>query len=87
MDSMSEGIPAFERAQWDGNKLLNRGALPLWSGKGEPPAIGSSVPVGKGLTVRVYRYEEVEGWLMIIGERSDGRWGNLAGTEIVWPKD
>jgi len=61
--------------------------LPLWSGKGEPPAIGSTVPLGgpNDMTVKVEGYAIQAGWLMIIGVRSDGKRGDLAGMEIHWP--
>ncbi len=83
--AMASAPPPWERAQWDGKKLLNGGGPPLWSGKGNPPPIGSTVDVGKGLTVKVERYSVDAGWLMILGVRSDGKRGNLAGAEIVWP--
>lgn len=81
---MSKTIPAHTTAKWDGNKVTNKGSLPLWSGKGPAPAIGATVPVGRGLTVLVEEYFVQEGWLMIKGVRSDGKRGDLAGAEIRW---
>lgn len=77
-------IPDHVQAEWDGNKLLNKGGLPLWSGLGPVPKVGTNVPVGRGLTVLVEGYKVDAGWLMIIGTRSDGKRGDLAGAEIAW---
>jgi hypothetical protein len=77
-------VPAHLHAEWDGDRLLNGGGLPLWSGSGPAPAIGGIVPVGRGLTVKVEGYRVDGGWLMITGERSDGVRGDLAGVEIAW---
>jgi len=61
--------------------------LPLWSGKGAPPAIGSTIALAgpKDMTATVEGYEVKAGWLMIIGVRCDGKRGDLAGIEMRWP--
>lgn len=82
--SLISNIPAHAVAVWQDGKLTNKGELPLWSGKGAVPAIGDVVPVGKGLTVQVKDYKVDAGWLMLVGVRSDGQHGDLAGAEIAW---
>jgi hypothetical protein len=77
-------IPTTAAPIWQDGKLLNRGAVPLWSGKGPVPEVGAVVPVGKGLTVLVEDYKVDAGWLMLVGVRSDGVRGDLAGAEIAW---
>ena len=77
-------IPAYEFAIWSGNTVTNTGSLPLWSGKGAVPAIGDVVPVGRDLTITVEGYVIDARWLMLLGVRSDGMRGNLAGAEIAW---
>jgi hypothetical protein len=77
-------IPHHTAPIWNDGKLMNRGNVPLWSGKGPVPEIGDIVPVGKGLTVLVEDYKVDHGWLMLVGVRSDGVRGDLAGTEIAW---
>jgi hypothetical protein len=66
------------------------GELPLWSGKGEPPAIGSVVSTRAGnklLDVTITGYEVIDGYLMALGYRTHDPKvkGNLAGAEINWP--
>ena len=83
----TDTIPAHTLAIWDDKcNLLNEDAAPLWSGKGPVPAIGDIVPVGKGMTVRITGYKIDGPWLMLLGERSDGRRGDLAGPEINWKR-
>lgn len=81
-----EVIPAWERAEFDGNKLLNGGGeLPLWSGFIDPPAIGAEVITrdSVGHRCKITGYEIEAGWLMARGYRlDDGKAGNLAGIEI-----
>lgn len=88
LTAKSAPIPAWERVVWEGNNVANRGGLPLWSGKGEPPAIGSIVITNDriGHRIMVTGYEVVEGWLMALGYRIDEptKHGNLAGMEIKW---
>lgn len=63
----------------------SNGDAPLWSGKGAPPAVGTYVDIkGKGAEVATVLGYVVEGdWLMLWCERhSDGRRGDLAGTEL-----
>lgn len=83
------GIPAWERPVWTDGRVEPGSGLPLWSGKGDPPAIGSIVALaGPGnMTVRVEEYKVDGRWLMILGERSDGKRGDLAGAEIRWPSE
>lgn len=83
-------IPAYIRPVRDAaGNVTNKGSLPLWSGKGEPPAIGAVVTCDdrKGTRVKVTGYEIEAGWLMVVGTRLiDGARGNLAGAEILWPE-
>jgi hypothetical protein len=78
------GLPPHTLAQWDGATLLNPDDGPLWSGQGPLPALGAVVPVGKGMTVKVEGYRFAAGFVMLLWERSDGKWGDLAGPEIAW---
>lgn len=82
-------VPPFARPDWgNGRELVNADSpLPLWSGKGEPPAVGATVRLagigGKSAVITGY---EIDGpWLMALGYRADEpeRRGNLAGTEII----
>lgn len=83
----SSDLPAWRLAEWDGNKLLNASPdYALWSGRFDPPAIGAVV-VTAG--VRAHRatvtgYKVDEGWLMLVGYRTDepAHVGDLAGIEI-----
>lgn len=79
-------IPAWKRPEWnDKGGATNKGEVPLWSGKGEPPEIGAVVKCSdrKGTEVRVLGYLVMEGWLMIDGLRlHDNQRGNLAGAEV-----
>lgn len=77
-------IPDHARAQWDGNRVINKGDLPLWSGEGAVPNVGDVVPVNRFLSARVDGYKVEGGWLMLICTRSDGKRGDLAGAEIAW---
>lgn len=80
-------IPAYETAKWEDGRVVNKGELPLWSGKGEPPAVGEEVTVNdkRGTRVVVTGYEVEAGWLMVTGTRiGDGMRGNLAGAEILY---
>ena len=78
-------IPTYARPIWKDGKVLNKGALPLWSGKGEVPAVGETVEIQgrQKMTATVTGYSIEGGWLMLLAIRSDGRRGNLAGTEIL----
>ena len=81
---------AYGRPHWVDGRVTNKGGLPLWSGKGEPPAIGSEVtcndPHGTRVTVTGYRI--AGGWLMVRGYRTaePDKAGNLAGAEILYPE-
>lgn len=81
-------IPAYQRAVWEDGKVTNKGDLPLWSGRGEPPAIGSEVRTFDRFRHRVTitGYQVEGGWLMATGYRTDepAVKGNLAGAEIYW---
>lgn len=83
---MSEGtgVPPHVRFDQPGD-----GNMPVWSGRGLPPAVGSIVRCNdKPRTrVKITGYEVQHGWLMALGERVDepGRKGDLAGTEILYP--
>lgn len=78
--------PAHTVAIWKDGRVTNKGALPLWSGKGEPPAIGSTITCADkaGTQVTVTGYAIDDGWLMVIGYRTaePAKTGNLAGIEI-----
>lgn len=85
---MTAAIPTYERAVWANGHVINKGALPLWSGKGEPPAIGSEVTCDDrhGTRCKITGYKVEHGWLMATGVRlSDGFEGDLAGAEIRYP--
>ena len=63
----------------------SNGDAPLWSGKGAPPAVGAYIDIaGRGAEVATVLGYVIEGdWLMLWCERhSDGKRGDLAGTEI-----
>lgn len=82
------GIPPHTAPIYGENgKVSNYGDVPLWSGAGAPPAIGTEV-VCQGRNrerVRVTGYEVASGWLMVTGVRlRDGVAGNLAGAEILY---
>lgn len=84
------GVPVYERARWDGDKLANRGAPhPLWSGKGAPPHVGDVVPLtGRGgHTATITGYVVESGWLMALAYRTaePATRGTLAGAEISYP--
>jgi hypothetical protein len=81
-------IPEYEVPVWGENyAVLNKGGpLPLWSGKGPVPAVGDVVPVGRDFSVKVEGYKVDAGWLMLVGERNDGKRGDLAGAEINWKR-
>jgi len=81
--TLVEGVD-YVRAIWAGDTVTNKGELPLWSGKGELPAIGADVPVNRFLSARVEGYSVEGGWLMLDAQRSDGKRGTLAGAEIAW---
>lgn len=78
--------PAWAHAKWEGNKLLNEHEAPLWSGKSDVPAVGAYVDIAgpKNEVATVLGYYVADGtWLMLWCERhSDGKRGDLAGTEI-----
>lgn len=82
--------PAHIAAIWKDGRVTNKGGLPLWSGKGPVPAIGATVTCNDkaGTQVTVTGYTVEEGWLMVTGFRTaePAKVGNLAGTEIRWPK-
>jgi hypothetical protein len=85
---VTDSIPPFERAEFDGNKLLNAADhLPLWSGTMDPPAIGSIVITSGHVQHRatITGYKVVERWLMAVGFRTDepNHKGDLAGIEIL----
>lgn len=81
-------LPAWEFAKWDGGRLLNDGALPIWSGEGAPPAIGASVLTHGKISheCTITGYIVSGGWLMALAVRvADQVSGDLAGTEIRYP--
>lgn len=85
-----DGVPAYECAQWEGDKVVNRGApAPLWSGKGKPPRVGDVVPLSGrgGHTATITGYVVESGWLMALGYRTadPATRGTLAGAEIYYP--
>lgn len=64
---------------------MNRAAGPLWSGKGDVPAVGAYVDIAgpKNQVATVLGYVVDDYWLMLWCERhGDGFRGDLAGTEI-----
>jgi hypothetical protein len=89
---MIEGITstgiAWKRPTWDGYTVTNKEpAVALWSGKGEPPEVGSTVRTSGRIKhdVRVTGYKCENGWLMLTGYRLDGsKDGDLAGAEVDW---
>jgi hypothetical protein len=97
-ESLKMTIPAYEMARWEKRgeryELVNRGGeLPLWSGKGEPPAVGTEVEtsgiVQHRCTITGYDIEQGDGvkWLMALAHRHhDNRRGNLTGAEIHYPE-
>lgn len=86
-------LPQWQRPLWEGEgnarRVSNkREGVALWSGKGDPPAVGDVVEIAgpRDERMTVSHYEIEAGWLMIWGRRhSDGFRGNLAGAEIRWP--
>lgn len=77
--------PNYARPIWREGLLTNKHEAPLWSGKGELPAVGAYVDISgpKNEVATVLGYFIDDGWLMLWCERhSDGRRGDLAGTEI-----
>lgn len=83
-------IPAYTVAEWNGHEVTNKGELPLWSGKGTPPAIGSVVETSGRIRhqVKITGYAVEDGWLMALGYRvaEPAKSGNLAGAEIYYPE-
>lgn len=77
----STGIE-YAVAIWDGNTLINADQAPLWSGRGEAPAIGSTVLTSwNTCAVCVTGYFVAHNWLMLEGTTDDGTIFNLAGME------
>ena len=79
-------VPPYDKPQWGDGRLLNKSDLPFWGGKGEPPAVGAYVDIvgPKNEIATVLGYFVDDKWLMIWAERhSDGKVGDLAGTEIA----
>lgn len=89
LDYSPEPPANYTVAKWENGKVANDAGLPLWSGKGPLPAVGSEVICNdrKG-TVCVVLGFQVEGkWLMVAGHRKGddpSKVGNLAGAEILW---
>lgn len=81
-------IPAYAAPIWIDGKITNKGDVPLWSGMGPPPAIGSEVTCNDRHATRitVTGYDVEGGWLMVSGYRTADpqKVGNLAGMEIRW---
>jgi hypothetical protein len=88
---MTTDCPAWTRAIWEAGAVTNRDAAPLWSGRGEPPAVGAVIHCNDRPKTRVtVTGYEIEGlWLMVTGYRTDSptRAGNLSGWEILWPEE
>lgn len=61
-------VPAFERAIWEGDKLVNEAAAIKWSGDLNPPAIGAQIVVTMNrlgpATIEGYFVEA--GWLGLL---------------------
>lgn len=78
------------QAEWKDGRCSNLGGpLPVWGGKGPPPAVGAVITCNDRPRTRctVTGHAVVEGFLMVEGYRTDDpKWrGNLAGVEILWP--
>jgi hypothetical protein len=97
-------VPAHARAVWEKNaetghfELMNGDSpLPLWSGKGEPPAIGAEVETSgnvrhkvtiTGYTTAPLGNGRTGSWLMALAHRHhDNKRGDLAGAEIEYSDD
>jgi hypothetical protein len=84
---MTQNLPAYTAAIWEDGRVINKGRLPLWSGKNRPPFVGDVVTCAdkKGTRVKVTGYAVEDGWLMVEGYRVEepGVSGNLAGAEIL----
>lgn len=83
----SPELPAWQLAEWDGNRLLNPSIdHALWSGRFDPPAIGAIVITSGKIQHRatITGYKVDSGWLMLVGYRTDdpAHQGDLAGIEI-----
>jgi hypothetical protein len=88
---MTTDCPAWTRATWEAGCVTNRDAGTLWSGRGDPPAVGAVIRCNDQPKTRVTvtGYEVKGGWLMVLGYRTDSpcRAGNLGGAEILWSDD
>jgi hypothetical protein len=80
--------PAYTVAKWEGGKVVNDDMMPLWSGKGPLPAVGSEVVCDdrKNTVCVVLGYMLEDKWLMVVGHRKGepNKIGTLAGAEIRW---
>lgn len=83
-------IPAHNAPIWVDGRVTNSGDIPLWSGRGPVPTVGSEVICNdkQGTVVCVTGYIVEHGWLMVEGYRVNdptATIGNLAGAEIRHP--
>lgn len=68
-------LPLWQRAIWDGDKVLNTGTAPQWSAEIDPPAIGERVRVN---------FNEF-GYGTVVGYFTEGRWLGVAVEVDVQP--
>lgn len=80
--------PAYTLAKWEDGKVVNDDMLPLWSGKGALPPVGSEVVCAdrKGTVCIVLGYLLEDKWLMLVAHPAGkpDEVGTLAGAEIKW---
>lgn len=65
-----------------------RTGIPLWSGRGDAPVIGSTVRDRNGVAIKITGYRVAGGWLMALGHRTANPdiSGDISGLEIDWPE-
>lgn len=80
--------PIYTTAKWENGEVVNDDIMPLWSGSGPLPAVGSEVICNdrKGTICVVLGYCLEDKWLMVVGHRKSepDSIGTLAGAEILW---
>ena len=80
-------VPEYAAPIWKDGRVLNKGMLPLWSGKAPPPAVGEEVLCyfKDDPAFVVTGYEIEHGWLMVVGYRKSDPTTrrNLGGVEIL----
>lgn len=61
-------LPVWQRAIWDGDKVLNGGPAPRWSSDIDPPPIGTRIMVNFNQfgTGTVVGYFTESGWLGVV---------------------